>query len=335
MTMKAAVIHAYGDPDVLKVEDVPTPVPKEGQVLVRVEAVSVNYADIVRRRNDPYPVPTPLPAILGGEVAGTVEAVGPGVWGLDVGDRVFALLGGGGSGGYAQYAVASATHVIPLPDGFDFDTACTLVVAGVTAYQALLEAGQLKPGESVFIPGALGGVGSYAVQLAKIFGAGLVIAGAGTAGRRAQALARGADHAVDYTSPDWPERVRELTGGKGADVVLDMAGGEVFTQSLSALASFGRLVVYGTASRQQATLAPRSLLAKNQAVVGYYVAEWFAGRPRQSVEAFNALVRLITSGELDVAIADRLPLERAAEAHAAMQGRQALGKFVLKPWLDA
>lgn len=333
--MKAVVINAYGTPDVLEVTDVDAPSPGPGQVLVRVEAVAVNYADIVRRRNDPYPVPTPLPSILGGEVAGYVEAVGGGVSHLKKGDRVFALLGGGGKGGYAQYAVAEAAQVISLPADFDFDIACTLVVAGVTAYQTLAEAGRLQPGESVFIPGAVGGVGSYALQLAKILGAGLVIGGASTPERREELLRRGADHAVDYTQEDWPERVKELTGGQGADVILDMAGGKVFDQSLTALAPFGRLVVYGTASRERSVLTPQALMGKNQSVIGYYVGQWFAGRPDRSLAAFRALIDLIQAGQLTVAIGARLPLSGAPEAHRLMETRRATGKIVLKPWLEA
>ena len=328
--MKAVVIRAYGTPDVLGVEEVPTPTPAPGQVLVRVEAVSVNYADIVRRRNDPYPVPTPLPAILGGEVAGYIDALGDGVTGFALGDPVFGLLGAGG--GYAQYAAINVGHVIPLPVGFDLDIACTLVVAGVTAYQTLKEAGQLQAGESVFIPGAVGGVGSYALQLAKILGAGTVIAGAGTSERRDEALRRGADHAIDYTSDDWPQLVKAVTNGRGADVVLDMAGGKIFDQSLAALAPFGRLIVYGSASREPTSLVPRTLMPQNQTVTGYYVPQWFVGRPKRSVEAFHALVDLITAGKLDVPVASRLPLDRAAEAHKTMESRQSTGKFELKPW---
>uniref|UniRef100_UPI003F507DE1 quinone oxidoreductase family protein n=1 Tax=Caballeronia sp. LjRoot34 TaxID=3342325 RepID=UPI003F507DE1 len=311
------------------------PVPAPNQILIRVEAVSVNYADIVRRRNNPYPVPTPLPAILGGEVAGFVEALGSEVRDLAIGDRVFALLGGGGKGGYAQFSVADRAQVMPLPSSFDLDIACTLVVAGVTAYQVLKEAAQLQPGESVFIPGVLGGVGSYALQLARIFGASNVIAGASSAERRELLMKRGASHTVDYTVDDWAEQVKQVTSGKGADVVLDMAGGKAFQQSLSALAPFGRLVIYGSASREPATLAPRALLTQNQTVTGYYVGQWFAARPRQSIDAFNALIELVVSGKLNVQLASRLPLSGAAEAHRTMEARRSTGKIVLKPWIDS
>lgn len=330
--MKAVVINSYGTPDVLGVEDVEIPAPGPGQILIRVESVSVNYADIVRRRNDPYPVPTPLPAILGGEVAGFVESVGEGSKLHAVGDRVFAILGGGGKGGYAQYAIAEERQTIKIPADLDLDVACTLVVAGVTAYQTLKEAGQLQPGETVFIPGALGGVGSYAVQLARHFGAGRIIAGASGKKRGEEAVRRGSDYAVDYTQADWPDQLRKLTEGKGADVILDMAGGKVFDQSLTALAPFGRLVVYGTATRERSTLVPQTLMAQNQTVVGYYVGQWFAGRPARSMEAFNALVGMIQAGTLTVSVAGRLLLSGAAEAHRIMESRQSTGKIVLNPW---
>ena len=277
--MKAVMMHAHGAPEVLRSEEVPNPRPGPGQVVIRVEAASVNYADIVRRRKDPYPLPTPLPAILGSEVAGYIEEVGEDVTAYRRGDRVFALFGGNGLGGYAQFALADVANVIPLDPQLDLDIASTLVVAGVTAFQMLQEAGRLQPGESVFIPGAAGGVGGYAVQLAKALGAGIVIAGASTAERRKQALVQGADYAIDNAQPGWPNEVKRLTAGRGTNVVLDMAGDSGFDQSLAALAPFGRLVVYGTASRERSALVPQRLMPLNQAVIGYYVSHWFNARP--------------------------------------------------------
>jgi NADPH2:quinone reductase len=331
--MKAAVMNQYGGPEVLQVEHVDVPTPGPGQVLIRVEAVSVNYADIVRRKNAPYPFPTHLPAILGGEVAGFVEEVGEGVDLIELGQRVFAMLGGGGIGGYAQYAVADARQVLKLPDEMDLDVACTLVVAGVTAYQMLKDVAQIEPGDTVFIPGVLGGVGSYALQLARVFGAGQIIVGASTDARRSEALRRGADHAVDYTKSDWHLEVKNLTQGRGADIVLDMSGGKLFDQSLDALAPFGRLIAFGTASGTPGNVSTRRLLGSSQTVSGYYVGGWFAGRPQRALRAFHALVELIQTGAVSVSIAARLPLEKVSEAHQIMEARQSEGKFVVKPWL--
>lgn len=156
--MKAARLHQYGKPDGFVCEDVEIPTPKSNQVLIQVESVSVNYADLIRRRNESYPYLTPLPAILGGEVAGTVAALGEQVEGIKVGDVVFAVLPNGGMGGYAQYAIADANQTIPIPQGMTADQASTLVIAGVTALQMLRDVARLQPGESVFIPGATGGV---------------------------------------------------------------------------------------------------------------------------------------------------------------------------------
>ncbi|MFL6709405.1 MAG: zinc-binding alcohol dehydrogenase family protein [Massilia sp.] len=334
--MQAIVLRQHGAWQNLLSEEVALPTPGSGQLRIKVESASVNYADIVRRRNDPYPLPTTLPAVLGGEVAGTIDALGAGVdasrWAP--GTRVFALLPSGGIGGYAQYALADAGSVIPIPAELDFDIACTLVVAGVTAYQTLNEAGRLEAGDSVFIPGASGGVGAYAVQLAKLLGAGTVIAGASTAEKRAQAISAGADHAVDYTAKDWPGQVKALTGGRGADVILEMAGGPFFNESLEALAPFGRLVVYGTASRERSNLVPQALLGPCQAVVGYYVGHWFTARKDATLRDFDILTNLILSGKLKVEIGARLPLRMAGKAHEIMETRQANGKIVLKPWAD-
>ncbi|HEX7856788.1 MAG TPA: NADPH:quinone oxidoreductase family protein [Sphingobium sp.] len=327
--MKQVSFSETGDATVLKVTEVAQPVPGPTQVLVRVEAASVNFADVVRRSGAPYPVPTPLPAVPGSEVAGFIEAVGSDVKDLAVGDPVFALTD---LGGYSQYLISEAAGTFKLPEGFDLDIACTLVVAGVTAYQMLADVAQVKPGDTVFIPGAAGGVGNYAVQLARILGAKLVIAGAGSEGRRKQALDNGADHALDYGLATWPDELKRLTDGKGADVVLDMIGGSFFNQSLAALAPFGRLVVYGNVSGELAQFAPIQLLGSGQSVAGYYVGQWFAGRPAESRRAFDTLVSLVRAGRLRVEISEKFSLERAAEAHQLIEQRQAIGKTILKPW---
>lgn len=332
--MKTIVLREHGAADRLIFEEAPIPQPGPGQVLIKVESASVNYADIVRRRNDPYPLPTVLPAVLGGEVAGTIESVGDTTISLVKGTRVFALLPNGGIGGYAQFALADIASVIAIPPELDFDIACTLVVAGVTAYQTLKEAARIQPGDSVFIPGAAGGVGAYAVQLAKLLGAGNIIGSASTAEKRDQVLRLGADHAIDYTDADWPQQVKQLTKGRGADVVLEMAGGASFNHSLSALAPFGRLVVYGTASRERSNLVPQQLLGPCQSVVGYYVGAWFAAQPARSLEAFHTLVDYVISGQIKVEIGTVLPLRDAGVAHTIIENRRANGKIVLKPWLD-
>jgi NADPH2:quinone reductase len=331
--MKAVQFSETGNADVLKVVEIKRPTPGPNEVLVRVESASVNFADVVRRRGDPYPVPTPLPAVLGTEVAGTVEALGENVSDLAVGDSVFAVFNKNALGGYSQFAIAEQSDIFKLPKGFDPDIACTLVVAGVTAYQMLADLARLGANDTVFIPGAAGGVGTYAIQLARILGAKRIIAGAGSEERRKRSIDNGADYAVDYNKADWVDEVKKLTEGKGADIVLDMIGGSFFEQSLAALAPFGRLVVYGTASRERTNFVPQRLMGSSQTVSGYYVGHWLVARPAESRRVFDTLIELVQSGRLRVDISDRFPLERAADAHLLIENRKSVGKSILKPWL--
>ncbi|HXV92748.1 MAG TPA: zinc-binding dehydrogenase [Pseudonocardia sp.] len=338
--MKAVRAHRHGAPDVLVVEDVPTPRPGAGEILVRVESAAVNYADLVRRRNDPYPFPTTLPYTPGSEVAGTVEELGAGVEGPPPGTSVFALVGADGSTGYAQYAVAAAPQVVPIPPGLTPDEAAAVVVAGTTALLTLTEVGRLAAGETVLIEGAGGGVGGFAVQIAKLLGA-TVVAAAATPARRAAARALGADHVVDYTAPGWTDAVREATGGRGADVVLEIAGGTTFTDALSVLAPFGRVVVAGMAGRTPLRLdddTVRSLFydpALNQSLRTFNLGAYFGLAPGTAVGALRTLVEHVAAGRVTVPVGLVLPLSRAAEAHRLVEERRTTGKVVLKPWLAA
>lgn len=331
--MKVARLHEYGGPEVLVYEDAPKPEAGTGEVLIRVESASVNFADVVRRNNDAYPFPSPLPFIPGSEVAGIVEAVGDNVATIKEGMAVFASLENGGAGGYAQYAVAKSSKVIPLPDGLTPDQACSLVVAGMTALQTLTDCAHLQSGETVLVQAAGGGVGTYAVQIAKHLGAGKVIAAASTQAKRDLALKLGAHHAIDYTAPDWLEHLRALTDGKGVDIVLEATGGDVLLQSIQAMGPFGRIVVFGAASRDRKPVNPYAMLGLNQSLITYYVGGWFQVRPQQAVAALLRLIELIRSGAIQVHIGHVLPLSRAAEAHRILASRASAGKIILKPWL--
>lgn len=337
-SMEAVRAKSYGTADVLALEEVPVPRPEPGQVLIRVEAAGVNFSDVKRRRNDPYPFPTPLPYTPGSEVAGTVEALGEGVEGPAVGTPVFALAGEDGSTGYAQFAVANVPGVVPIPPGISADAASGLVIAGSTAVLVLREAARLQPGESVLVQGAAGGVGGYAVQVAKLLGAGTVVGAASTPGKREAVLALGADEAVDYTRADWPDRVLEITGGRGVDVLLEMAGGPSFEQGLSCLAPFGRAVVYGSSSGEPLRMGPESIDAffydpsPNQSLVAFNLGLWFGMRPEEAAGALRDLIGFVSSGRVRVPIDRVLPLSQAAEAHRMLEERRATGKIVLRPW---
>ena len=334
-------IRSHGGPEVLKLEQAPTPVPAAGQVLIRVGSASVNWSDTMRRRGDVYPFDSPLPFVPGGEVAGTVEALGDGVDGPPAGTPVLALAGPDGSTGYAQYALADAQRVVPIPDGVTEEVASTVLVAGTTALLMLTGAARLQRGESVLVPGAAGGVGSYAVQLARLHGAGRVIALASTDAKRRAALELGADHALDPADGDWPAQARELTGGQGVDVALEATGGPALDRTFTALAPFGRCVVYGFASREPAALghaATEALLyrpALNQTLMGFNIGAFFVLRPELAGPAIGELLGHLAAGRIRIPVTRTLPLRDAAEAHRLLEARATTGKLVLKPWNGA
>src|SRR5690242_9104774 len=294
--VKAIQMTEQGAPDVLRLVDLPDPVPGPGQVLVRVDAAAVNFSDVMRRRGDVYPVPTPSPFVPGAEVAGTVAAVGEEVDNFEIGTPVFGIVGADASGGYAELVLAYAASLIRVPAGLPLDAAACLVVSGLAAAVMLGDAIRLQPGETVFVPAAAGGVGSYAIQIAKILGAGKIIGGASTPSKRGIALKLGADHTVDYTAPGWTDEVLELTGGRGVDVALEMRGPASLNDSLKILAPFGRLVVYGSVSGTVQGLDPVALEpllydpAPSQVLTGFNLGVWFEHRLPEVGAALERLV---------------------------------------------
>jgi NADPH2:quinone reductase len=335
--VKAIQMVEQGAPDVLRLVDLPDPVPGPGQVLIRVEAAAVNFSDVMRRRGDVYPVPTPSPFVPGAEVAGTVAALGEGVDNFEIGTRVFGTVGADASGGYAELALAYAGSLIPVPVGLEPDTAAGIVVSGLTAAVILGEVARLAPGETVFVPAAAGGVGSYAVQIAKLLGAGTIIAGASTPAKRDIALRFGADHAVDYTTSGWTDRVLGLTGGRGVDVALEMSGPARLNETLTILAPFARLVVYGSVSGIVDGLQPAALQpllydpAPSQILTGFNLGVWFEHRLPDAAAALERLVGWISAGEVATPAVRALPLGDAAEAHRMLESGATTGKLVLKP----
>ncbi len=334
--MKLVRLTEFGGAEVLTVTDAPVPDPGPGQVLIKVDAAAVNFADVMRRRNDPYPFPTPLPFTPGGEVAGTVAALGDGVDGPAPGTPVFALVGRDGSTGYAEYAVADAPQVIPVPPGVNVEEAAGIVVAGATAMLALTEVGQLRRGQTVLIEGAGGGVGQYAVQIAKLLGA-TSVGAAGTADRRRAALAAGADHVVDYTRPGWAQQVRDITGDAGVDLVLQIGGDATIRAAVDVLAPFGRIVVTGMPGGRPLSLDPDTVMrvfytpALNQSLHAFNVGLFFGLRPDTAVKALTTLIGYIAAGQVTVPVGTVLPLEQAAEAHRLLEARATTGKIILKP----
>ncbi|MED4968766.1 quinone oxidoreductase family protein [Parageobacillus toebii] len=302
------------------------PIPTGRRVLIKVEAIGVNYADTARREGH-YVVPTPLPFIPGAEVAGVVSEVGEDVTSVHIGQRVVALIE---SGGYAEYVNVDERGVIPIPDELDFQQAVALPVQGLSAYHILKTMGRLEEGETVLIHAAAGGVGTLAVQLAKIFRAGNIIATASTKEKRALAKQLGADATIDYTKEGWKDEVLEYTNGKGVDVALEMAGGDIFHQTLDCLAPFGRLVVYGVASGQFTRMNPARLMGKNLSVIGFFLPQ-IMRKSELYQQSLQELLTYVQTGKLILAIGGVYPLEQAAEVHRLLQSRKTHGKLILVP----
>jgi len=329
--MRAVQIRHFGGYEELEVTDRPTPVAGPGQAVIRVRAAGVNLADTLIRQNR-YALTPNLPLVIGNEVAGVVHALGPGVEGIRIGTRVAAPLffPQGVSGGYADYATVDAGLVVPIPDELSFDHATALMVQGLTA---LYLTRQISPrGKRVLINAAAGGVGSLLVQLAKRAGAATVIAAASAPKKLELARALGADVTVDYSQPDWTTRVRWATDGAGPDIVYESVGGPVTHASLEVLAPGGELVIYGALNIQSFDLGVPELLRlifKNQSLTG------FAVMPLLTAETLRASLRelfdLATRGELQVTVGGTYPLERAADAHRALEERGTIGKLVLVP----
>ncbi len=324
--MKAIRVEEFGDPGVLKLAEVERPEPGEGEVLIEVRSAGVNYADTMRRQNQ-YVVRQELPFTPGSEVAGVVAGLGPGAEGVSEGDRVVTLLG---TDGYAEYAVAPARNLIPIPDGMGFDEAAAIPLQGMTAYHVIKTSGQLQEGESLLVHAAAGGVGYLAVQMAKLLGAGTVIATASTQEKLDLARELGADVLINYTEEDWPEKVKEATNGNGADVIMEMVGGDFPEKNLRCLNAFGRMVVFGAASGDRGGLVPAALMKKNHVVAGFYLPQ-IMRRPDLFGPSMRDLLGWIASGQVKLNIGGRYGLSEAHKAHEDLQGRRTTGKLILNP----
>lgn len=324
--MKLIQFEKYGGPEVLRYIEETRPEPADNEVLVEVKAIGVNYADTARREGK-YVVPTPLPYVPGSEVAGIIAGVGNNVTKFKVGMRVSALIE---SGAYAEFVAVDENMLIPVPDAVEFEQAVALPLQGLSAYHILTTMGRIEEGETVLIHAAAGGVGAIAVQLAKLFGAGKIIATASSDEKLEHAKAMGATHLVDYTKDNWVEEVKGITEGKGVDLALEMVGGEVFNQTLKCLAPFGRLVIFGAASGEQAQMHPGQLMRKNQSVIGFFLPQ-IMRKPELFQKSFEELLGYMASGKLKLTIGGSYPLADAAEVHKLLQSRKTIGKLVLNP----
>ncbi len=325
-TMKAVQMRAHGGPEVMQVVDLPLPEPGPGKVRVRIEACGLNYSDLMIRGGT-YLDPVRLPYVLGREFCGTIEALGEGVSGYSVGQRV---VGSAPGGALAEAIVVQPLTLIPCPEGMSATVGASFLVQGITAWHCLTDCGRLQSGETVLIHAAAGGVGALAVQIAQALGARVL--GTTSSAAKCQVVSELGATAINYSQPDWVDRVRELTGGRGADLILESVGGEVFRRSFQeALAVFGRLVVFGCASGEAVSLTNVELLGSNKTVTGYYLGGYFPQHLDRVAEATGKLLGLIGSKDVKPLVGKTFPLSQAADAFEHIASRQSVGKVVVTP----
>jgi NADPH2:quinone reductase len=320
--MRAVVCKSFGGG--LALEEVPRPKPEPGTVLIEVHAAGVNFADtlIIEGKYQEKPA---LPFTPGAEVAGVVVELGEGVTTLRRGERVLATVGWGG---YAEFVAAPAERVTAIPDSMEFAIAAGFPLAYGTSHGALDWRARLQPGETLLVHGAAGGVGLTAVEIGKTMGA-TVIATASSAEKLAVAKAHGADHLIDYARENFRDRVKELTQDRGADVIYDPVGGEVFEQSLRCIAWGGRIVIIGFASGKIPQIPANILLVKNCDAIGYYWGSYRKHRPELVRRSYEKLLGWFEAGKLRPHVSHRLPLEEAGHALELLKTRAATGKVVL------
>jgi NADPH2:quinone reductase len=322
--MQALMCESFGPPEGLVLREIAVPAPGSGEVLIRVQASGVNFPDSLIIQ-DKYQIKAPLPFAPGGELAGVVETVGPDVTRFRPGDRVAALTHWGG---FAEYALASEERMTLVPDSMDLDTASAFTLVYGTAHHALKQRGALQSGETILILGASGGVGLAAIEVAKAIGA-RVIAGASSAEKLAIAKAYGADHFVNYAEQDLKAVVKELTGGKGVDVVYDPVGDKLADPAFRTIGWGGRYLVIGFAGGQIPSLALNLPLVKGAAIVGVFWGDFVSREAAAHHANMAELYAMHAAGQLKPLISARFPIAEGGAAIRMLMDRRAAGKVIV------
>jgi NADPH:quinone reductase len=323
--MQAIRVSATGGPDALQLEDIPTPEPGPGQVRIKVEAAGVNFIDVYQRKGQ-YKMP--LPFTPGGEAAGTVDALGPGVNDLQVGARVVSV---DSQGGYAQYALMEAARAVPLLEGVSVEVAAAAILQGMTAHYLTHSTFALQPGQTALVHAAAGGAGQMLVQTAKKLGA-RVIGTAGSAEKAQIARDLGADEVILYNETDFEAETKRLTDGKGVEVVYDSVGRTTFEKGLNVLKPRGMMALFGQSSGPVEPLNPQVLNAKGslfltRPTLGHYIAS-----REELLWRAEDVLGWIAAGELRVRVDKTFPLAEAPAAHQYLEDRKTQGKVLLLPW---
>jgi NADPH2:quinone reductase len=324
--MRALLCKQYGLPDTLVVEEVPDPVPGPGEIVVDMKAAGVNFPDVLIIQNK-YQFKAEPPFSPGAEFAGVVSALGEGVTHLKVGDHI---IGSTTYGAFCEKVKMSAARAIPIPRTLPFDTAAAFILTYGTSYHALKDRGALKAGETLLVLGAAGGVGLAAVEIGKAFGA-TVIAAASTAEKLAVCREHGADHGINYETEDLRERLKELTGGKGPDVIYDPVGGKFAEPAFRSIGWRGRFLVVGFANGEIPKLPLNLMLLKGASVVGVFWGQFCAKEPQVYRQDIQEMFELVQQGKLRPHISARYPLAQGAQAINDMMNRKVMGKVIITP----
>ncbi len=324
--MKALICEAYGPIDSLVLKDIPSPEPGPKQVLIEVKSAAVNFPDALMVQGL-YQVKPPLPFAPGAEIAGVVKVVGAEVKHFKAGDKVIALTS---TGGFAEFCVADAMRTMPLPEGMDFDTGAALVLTYATSLHGLKDCGNLKAGETLVVLGAAGGVGIAAIEIGKAMGA-RVIAAASSDDKLTLCKKVGADETVNYATENLKDRINELTGGKGADVVYDPVGGPYTEPAIRALAWRGRLLVVGFAAGDIPKIPLNLALLKERSIVGVYWGDSTRHDPAGHLANLKQLNDWFAAGVIKPVVSQRYPLAEARTAIADIAARKVKGKIVVVP----
>jgi NADPH:quinone reductase len=322
--MKAWQVREWCEPDQMTFEEVGVPEPGAGEIRIRNRAAALNFFDILQIQGK-YQFKPPFPFAPGAEVAGTVDALGESVGDFSIGDRVHASVP---TGGYGEYAIAKVSRVFKIPASMSFEEAAAMYVVYQTSYFALKERAKLEAGEWLLVHSGAGGVGMSAIQIGKAFGA-KVIATAGSQEKVEFCKSLGADFALSYTDASWVDEVKKITEGKGADVIYDPVGGDVFDLSSKCIAFDGRLLVIGFAGGRIPSIAANRILLKNMSVVGVFWGAQVERHPDYLVESQAELFKMYEAGQIKPIVSKAYPLAEAPAALQALANRQVYGKVVL------
>lgn len=322
--MKALVCKQFGPIEDIELQELPSPEPGPGQVLVEVRAAGVNFPDLLAVQGK-YQIRSEPPFTPGAELSGVVASLGEGVEGFSVGDEVIGIFAGGA---FAEQCVVDATNLFRKPAAISFEQAAGLSITYGTSYYALKQLAKIEPGETILVLGAAGGVGTSAVQLAKAMGA-RVIAAASTAEKLEFAARAGADELINYSDEDLRERIKELTDGNGVDVVYDPVGGDLTETAFRSIAWGGRFLVIGFAAGTIPKLPLNLPLLKCASVIGVFWGSWIRKFPEEGAANVEELAAMIASGRLDLLVTEVYPLDDYLDAFRAIAERRARGKVIL------